>query len=376
MNITILVVDDVETDRFMLKCILEKYLKNAEVLLSSSGKDAIDTVRDKNVDLIILDIQMPELDGFEVAKILKDDFKTSDIQIIFLTGTYKKEEFRKQGFKLGAIDYLIKPVDNDQLISKLKLYIKLFNKNKELQEKEEMMIMQSRQVAIGETLNMISHQWRQPLSVISTIAGNMKINLDFGEFDKEEFKSRCRDIETTTQKLSKTIDTFSSSFSQKKEQITFCINDVLEDVCAIVSPSLGSQKIKLIKEFKSTKIIKANTNELKQVIVSLLTNAIEAIFMRKIVGPTIFFKSWDDKKNSYFKICDNAKGIKKDNLDKIFEPYFSTKSEKNGVGLGLYMSKFLIQKQFHGKITAINTKKGACFRVSIPIYNEEDTISK
>ncbi|MCK5111793.1 MAG: hybrid sensor histidine kinase/response regulator [Arcobacteraceae bacterium] len=367
MNTTILVVDDIEANRFSLESLFEEYLENVDILLASSGEEALEIVYDKNVDLIILDIQMPGLDGFETAKFIKENPKTNNIPIIFLTAAYKKEEFRQKGFKLGAIDYLTKPIDNDQLINKLRLYIEIFAKNKEILEKEKLMITQSRQAAIGEILGMIAHQWRQPLSIISTVASGMEMNLEFENFNKNEFIESCKEIEDTTQKLSKIINKFSDSFKQDEKKKEFCINDILLEIHSVIDSTLNSKNIKLVKDLKAEKKVKVYGHELKQVIVSIIINAVEIISERKIEKPVITLKSWDEERYSYFEICDNAQGVKKENINKIFEPYFSTKDEKNGVGLGLYMSRFIISKHHNGKIEAINTEKGVCFRIAIPI---------
>jgi len=132
-NITVLVVDDVEANRISLQYLIDEYLDNVELLLAASGEDALKITYKSDVDIIILDIQMPGLDGFDTAKYLKSNPKTQNIPVIFLTAAFKEEEFQQKGFEIGAIDYLTKPIDNHQFINKLKLYIEVIIKNKQLE---------------------------------------------------------------------------------------------------------------------------------------------------------------------------------------------------------------------------------------------------
>jgi two-component system, sensor histidine kinase and response regulator len=117
----ILIVDDNHNNLFTLKSLLDN-MNNCEIIQADSGTKALEEVLKHDIDLILLDIQMPELDGFEVAKMLKSSNETKEIPIIFLTAVFKEEEFIKKGFKIGATDYLTKPIDNKQLLDILKLY--------------------------------------------------------------------------------------------------------------------------------------------------------------------------------------------------------------------------------------------------------------
>ena len=144
-NFNVLIVDDVKENLFSLDALLTEEIENISVYQANSGLEALAMLRDRYYDLIILDIQMPEMDGFEVAKLIKGRKKTKDIPIVFLTAAFKSEAFKEKGFAIGAIDYLTKPIDENQLINRINLYLKVFEKEKELEK-----INQELQEYIGE----------------------------------------------------------------------------------------------------------------------------------------------------------------------------------------------------------------------------------
>jgi PAS domain S-box-containing protein len=129
-NFSILIVDDNPNNLFSLHALISKYLKQVSVIESTSGAEAIDIAVKTPIDLIILDVQMPEMDGFQTASMLKIRKKTTDIPIIFLTAAFKSDEFQQKGFAVGAVDYLLKPLEDNQLINKISTYIKLIEKER------------------------------------------------------------------------------------------------------------------------------------------------------------------------------------------------------------------------------------------------------
>jgi len=133
-NVKILIVDDIEANLISLEYLLYDYFKDIIVVKANGGEEALKISLEDSVDFIILDIQMPQMDGFEVAKFLKLNKRTKDIPIIFLTAAFKEDEFQKRGFEVGAVDYLTKPINNHQLVNKLRLYIEVFRKNRELEK--------------------------------------------------------------------------------------------------------------------------------------------------------------------------------------------------------------------------------------------------
>ena len=136
----ILIVDDIQNNLFTLRTLIEKHM-DVEVLEADSGQAAIDiALQDPSIDLIILDVQMPDMDGFQTASMLKVRHKTRDIPIIFLTAAYKTDDFQQKGYEVGAADYLLKPIDDNQLINKISTYLRLIEKERDMNRRLESLI--------------------------------------------------------------------------------------------------------------------------------------------------------------------------------------------------------------------------------------------
>ncbi|WP_455757159.1 PAS domain S-box protein [Sulfurimonas sp.] len=242
----------------------------------------------------------------------------------------------------------------------------------ELEDKEELMIAQSRHAAMGEMISMIAHQWRQPISVISMGANNILADIELDILDEETLKSGAEDIVYQTQELSKTIDDFRNFFRPGKVSEEVFIEDVFFEAIGVIGKSLENNNIELITEFKGSKKITTYSRELMQVIINILKNAKEALVDNKQDAKKISVLLQEEATNISISICDNAGGIKDDVVDKIFDPYFSTKNKVNGTGLGLYMSQTIVEKHLHGSLKAYNKDNGACFTISLPYTIEQD----
>ncbi|MBU1217051.1 HAMP domain-containing histidine kinase [bacterium] len=239
-------------------------------------------------------------------------------------------------------------------------------------DKEEMLISQSRQAAMGEMISMIAHQWRQPITVIAMGANNLLINVELENSDPETITNTANKILEQTVHLSKTIDDFRNFFSPNKHKELVLVNDVIEENFEVIGKSLENNNIALKKEYNSATPIFIYSRELMQVFINILKNAKEALVENKIKNPTITVSTKEDVNNVYISICNNGTTIPGDILLKIFDPYFTTKDEKNGTGLGLYMSKTIVEKHLHGSINAENQKNGGvCFNITLP--KETDT---
>ena len=246
--------------------------------------------------------------------------------------------------------------------------IEYINQNLEQKIKEEVeknrlqdqhIIEQSRLAQMGEMLSMIAHQWRQPLTAISSTAGSIYLKASLGKLDKDSAIQLSINISEYSQHLSSTITDFRDFFKSNKEKEDMTYDRVIKDVLKIVEISIVNQNITLVKNINSSKVFHTYLNEVKQVVLNLIKNAEDVLIEKKVANPTITIETDEN----ILTISDNGGGIPEDIMRKIFDPYFSTKLQKNGTGLGLYMSKTIIEEHCNGTITASNNKDGAVFKI-------------
>ncbi len=243
------------------------------------------------------------------------------------------------------------------------------HKEQELREKEELMIAQSRHAAMGEMISMIAHQWRQPISVIAMDANNIQADIELNMLDSNELLQTSQDILQQTLELSKTIDDFREFFRPNQSPEETLLKNIIDDALGIVGKSLQNNDIKLFVDIDSSIKITTFSRELMQVLINILKNAKEILLEQKEdEEKKIVMHSKSEKENLILTICDNGGGIREDIIEKVFDPYFTTKDEKDGTGLGLYMSKIIVQKHLNGAIIASDTDEGACFEIKLP-YN-------
>jgi len=235
----------------------------------------------------------------------------------------------------------------------------------ELHDKDEMMIAQSQNAAMGEMISMIAHQWRQPLSVISMAANNIMADIELESIEYKSLKDTALEITKQTNELSNTIDDFRDFFRPKKSKEIVSVHKVFDDAFNIINQSLENNNVFVIKDFQSEKEIETYSRELMQVILNILKNSKEILCEKEIINKEITIRTYDYEDNVVIEISDNAGGIPKRFIPKIFDPYFSTKNDKTGTGLGLYMCKVIVEKHLNGRINATNKENGACFTIII-----------
>ena len=233
-------------------------------------------------------------------------------------------------------------------------------------QKDKAMLQQSKLAQMGEMIAMIAHQWRQPLTAISSTSSDLCMKIMLENYDNEYFNNKLEKIDELSQHLSKTIDDFRGFYIEDKEKVAILFSEILKGALAIVSSSIENKNIILNTNCNCRKKIDTYPNELKQVILNLIKNAEDILLEKKVQKPTIDIKSYNDEKNSYLEVCDNGGGIPQNIIEKIFDPYFSTKTKKDGTGLGLYMSKKIIEEHCNGKLIVYNNLDGATFKISIP----------
>ncbi|BAK72172.1 transporter substrate-binding domain-containing protein [Arcobacter sp. L] len=247
-------------------------------------------------------------------------------------------------------------------------------KSRELIQKENILNHQSKMAAMGEMIENIAHQWRQPLSVISTVATAAKLKKDLKMLDDKEFYETMDIINNSSQHLSNTIDDFRNFFSNDKEVSSFNINTPIDKVIYLINSKLKNRNIQVIKSSLEINILGLE-NEFIQVILNIINNSIDAFEDKNDIEKYIFINIYKENSNVILTIKDNAGGIKEEIIDRIFEPYFTTKHRSQGTGIGLYMSIEIIKKHMNGEIFVSNKEyiynnikcKGAEFKIKLPI---------
>jgi PAS domain S-box-containing protein len=241
----------------------------------------------------------------------------------------------------------------------------------ELKEKDEIMLSQSRQAAMGDMISMIAHQWRQPITAISMGAQNMQLDIELEDIDPIRFDEKLCKIVEQTAFLSKTIDDFRNFLKPNKKADTCRASEIVEGALGLIGKSLENNSITLSKSFQNDIEFISYYSEVIQVVLNILNNSKDIIILKKMSDGYIEIKTDADDKYVYIEIYDNAGGIPYNVLPRIFEPYFTTKDDKSGTGLGLYMSKMIVEKHLKGKILAQNINEGTFFKLSLPIKTSE-----
>lgn len=231
--------------------------------------------------------------------------------------------------------------------------------------KDQQLLAQSRLAQMGEMIAMIAHQWRQPLSAINSIALNLqfKCSLNQAQVDPNLVAQNVEDISKYALHLSETIDDFRDFFKPHKSMRETTFDEIIHSVYKIMQESLEVHSITIVEELECHESFIAYPNELKHVLLNLLKNAQDAFIENDTPNRTIIVRTYLDKSQKVLEVQDNAGGIASDIISKIFDPYFSTKSNRNGTGLGLYMSKMIIEKHSSGRLKVSSKEEQTTFTI-------------
>lgn len=268
---------------------------------------------------------------------------------------------------------------NDSLTDKVKEQTKcLLELNKNLEkrvaeevnkneEKTRVLFQQSRLAAMGEMIGNIAHQWRQPLNEIGIDAFKMKQSIN----NPELLSNAYNHLKLVIKAMSKTIDDFRDFFNINREKEFFAVSESIYDSKNLIKGQIEKEliylKIDIINDFE----IFGFKSELTQVVLNLISNAKDALKNSSQSNKTIYIKIYEKDQNGYILVMDNGGGIENDVIDRIFEPYFTTKHPNQGTGLGLYMSKMIIE-HMNGQIKVSNLGNNAVFEIKIPIRGAND----
>jgi len=239
-------------------------------------------------------------------------------------------------------------------------------------EKEQMLVQQSKMAMMGEMIGAIAHQWRQPLNSLAINIQDVVMAKQFEELTKEYLNAFKNDSMKIIQTMSKTIDDFRNFFSPDKQKESFSVEGAVKETLRILKAQLDSYEITAKFEYTDENYFVGYKNELKQVLLNLIANAKDAILFSGSEHKLISISVIANTKEIIIMIEDTGGGIDENIINRIFEPYFTTKEQGLGTGIGLYMSREIIQRHMHGKLEASNVEFGALFVITLPIIDSED----
>lgn len=358
-NSKILIVDDALFNRKIVTNILEDAGYN--IYTASSGIKAIMEVRKNKFDLILLDVVMPEMDGYQVNKILKQNKETKDIPIIFLTARGDSKSLIK-AFQEGAVDYVTKPFNQKELLSRIKIHLDLERIRKNLKESN---------LTKDKFFSIIGHDLKNPIGAIKGLANELAENID--DLDRDEIKDFSNRIVKNSEKVYQLLQDILEWSRMQSNKIEYKprklnIKKVVNESIKLLSLNAREKDINIIVLIEEDIEVYADLNMLDTVIRNLISNAIKFSYEN---GKILILV---DIEENYCKVSvkDTGVGIKKENLNHLFsiDSSFSTRGTKNevGTGLGLVLCKEFVEG--NGGSISIDSEygEGSCFSFTIPQY--------
>lgn len=389
-DLCILIIDDNLDNADLIEAFLDEqgYTNLQKAYTFAEGVKILEKY---SVSLIILDVMMPEVDGITACRMIKGDERWRDIPVIMATARTDLDTLRS-GFEAGASDYVRKPIVNAiellarvrnllamhcEMMLRLERERELREINQQLEErvqqevaknweKDQMVIHQSRLAEMGEMIGNIAHQWRQPLNIVGLTVEDVVDNFHSKTVTNAFLDASLEKITNQLNYMSKTIDDFANFFKPEKEKVVFLLKNSIERVLSLVKPMFDLHDITITVECNSGCFIYGYPQEFTQVLLNILNNARDVLEEKPTGTRNITLTCQNREDDIILKIRDNGSGIPEAILPRIFNPYFTTKSAAKGTGIGLYMSKMIIERNMCGTIHAANVDGGAEFTLFLP----------
>ncbi|MBK7965891.1 MAG: hybrid sensor histidine kinase/response regulator [Bacteroidetes bacterium] len=367
MKHKILIVDDRPENLYSLDCILAQ--DDREIFQANSGEEALKIAFEEDLSLILLDVQMPEMDGFEVANILKSTKRTRKTPIVFVTAISKEKKYMLKGLEEGAIDYLFKPLDTDITCAKVNMLLQLYSQQIEIEQKNAELSKLNEEK--NYFLGMASHDLRNPLGNIITFSTFLEDEADISL--STEHKNYLKIIINTSRGMMDLLDNLLDVSRIESGELIgklsdFNVKDFVISCINQVKNNADKKNIHLGFSIGDTvNMIHGNQEQLGQVLINLITNAIK--FSHSETSIEITADVIEDQ--VVIKVADQGQGIPESEQSKVFEPFTKTSvrstAGESSTGLGLSIAKKLIEN--HGGKIWVTSKKGegSTFGFSIPL---------
>jgi len=364
----ILIVDDESSTLEAVGSILQA---NYDLKVALDGATAIKYLESKIIDLAILDINMPEMNGYDIAKFINDNsIKTA---YIFLSGITDQESVEKC-FKLGGRDFIPKPFSNLEFLLRVKRQVEVLDTLKESKKSLDQEFHLAKMAGLGEMIGNIAHQWKQPLNGIAVVTNGIRMYQQFGELDEETLYKNLDSIDEYVQYLSVTINTFRDFIISGGSLETCKLQDEISQAVAIIRDVLNHDFVELQDtiDYSNSIRLKLVRGHLPQVLINIISNARDILLEKHVENPWVKLACEKLEHSIQITIEDNGGGVPQEIMPKIFERYFSTKDSVHGTGMGLHMSYELVTKKMNGKLYVQNTQNGAKFFIEIPLKTQEE----
>ena len=278
-----------------------------------------------------------------------------------------------QEFHVAVIDITARREAEDALILKRQeleelnstLEVRIVQALEDLRQRDQILVQQGRRAAMGDMINNIAHQWRQPLNALALYLQELPLVYDNNGFNKEYLDSVVGKSMQMIRHMSRTIDDFKDYFRPDKEKVSFSVSQVIGKTLSLFEESFKDQQIRIAFRKDSDTLIEGYPNEYSQVLLNILANARDALIVRNSGDARINIRTFAEDGKTIVTVTDNAGGIAEEIIDKIFDPNFTTKEPDKGTGIGLFMSKTIIEENMGGKLMFQNTGSGAEFRIEV-----------
>ncbi|QNN41857.1 sensor histidine kinase [Pedobacter roseus] len=370
----ILIVDDRPENLISLQKVLQAH--NFEVDTASSGEEALKKVLKNNYVLIILDVQMPDMDGFEVAEAISGFSKAKDTAIIFLSAVNTELKFITKGYLSGGLDYITKPVDINVLLLKIKTFYRIYEQNRKLNEVQEKLLeeIEFRKQAEhkkDEFISIASHELKTPLTSVKGYIQLLQrsLNRDDKTMAQNHLEKASIQLEKLNDLIVDLLDISKiESGKMKFNMKSFCADNMVNNAIEMLQQS--NPDFKITKLGKTEEMIFGDEMRLEQVVINFITNAIKYAPGTNQVNVTINIK--DGK--LYLAVKDFGIGISKEQQHKIFDKFYRVEENSNrfnGLGIGLYICSEIINR--HGGTIGVNSvpDEGSEFYFIVPTTEEE-----
>jgi len=369
IEVNILIVDDRPENLFSLESIIEGPGRN--IICAESGNEALKLVLKYEFCLIISDVQMPEMDGFEMVEILRMNPKMKKIPIIFATAISKEEEFVHKGYSEGAVDYMFKPLDSTIVSAKVDVFVTIFKQNKLVEKQNEELIILNENK--NKFLGMAAHDIRNPLVVIQQYAkmileDSKELGADITKYAKT-INVTSNFIHDMVEELLDVAKIESGEFKVKKESVN--IHDIIQDSVKMNSIFSSRKKIEILTEVASDlSMVCLDRNKINQVLNNLISNAIKY----SESNTKIIIKVY--KIDDHFKVdvIDHGKGIREDELDNLFKAFKTTSTVgtagEKSTGLGLLIVKKIVEAHGGEMCVVSELNSGSVFSFVLPLDEE------